>query len=249
MPNRILREGILTSEAVDMLDEGAEVFYRRLMSVVDDYGRFHGNPELLRSYLYPLRVDKIKISEIKRHIQKCSDAKLLNFYLIENKPFVQLENFKQQIRTNKSKFPPPIANEINREQLLANDINREQMISSASKCSPYSYAYSETEAISIDTNVSHPLSGDLEVFDFLKKTISKMYNRRESTPWNEKESKKLKEIAKRPEARAECMEIHALYESGTYQYFRRDIYTLLNNWTGELDRARLQQGGKEVANA
>jgi hypothetical protein len=40
MPVRILREGILTSERVDTLSPAAEVFYRRLMSVVDDFGRF-----------------------------------------------------------------------------------------------------------------------------------------------------------------------------------------------------------------
>ncbi len=48
MPNRILREGILTSERVNLLSWEAEVFYRRLMSVVDDYGRFHAHPALLR---------------------------------------------------------------------------------------------------------------------------------------------------------------------------------------------------------
>jgi hypothetical protein len=39
MPSRLLREGILDSEAVNALSFAAEVFYRRLMSVVDDFGR------------------------------------------------------------------------------------------------------------------------------------------------------------------------------------------------------------------
>ncbi len=39
MPNRIIREGILTSEAVNSLSWEAEVFFRRLLSVVDDFGR------------------------------------------------------------------------------------------------------------------------------------------------------------------------------------------------------------------
>ena len=49
MPNRILREGILSSERVDALSEGAEILYRRLMSVVDDYGRYFAHPTLIRS--------------------------------------------------------------------------------------------------------------------------------------------------------------------------------------------------------
>jgi T5orf172 domain len=32
MPNRVIREGILSSERVDQLDAASEVFYRRLMS-------------------------------------------------------------------------------------------------------------------------------------------------------------------------------------------------------------------------
>jgi hypothetical protein len=36
MPNRILRAGIITSDRVNALDFGAEVFYRRLMSAVDE---------------------------------------------------------------------------------------------------------------------------------------------------------------------------------------------------------------------
>ena len=38
--------------------------------------------------------------------------------------------------------------------------------------------------------------------------------------------------------------IAELYESGKYEYFRRDIITLLNNWPGEVDRARLHGYGK-----
>ncbi len=40
MPNRVIREGILNSQRVNKLTEPAELFYRRLMSVVDDFGRF-----------------------------------------------------------------------------------------------------------------------------------------------------------------------------------------------------------------
>src|SRR3990167_11311858 len=57
MPNRILREGILSSERINTLSVHAELFYRRLLSVVDDYGRFFAHPALLRSACYPLRVD------------------------------------------------------------------------------------------------------------------------------------------------------------------------------------------------
>ena len=43
MPNRILRDTILRSERVARLSPTAELFYRRLMSVADDYGRYYAN--------------------------------------------------------------------------------------------------------------------------------------------------------------------------------------------------------------
>ena len=72
--------------------------------------------------------------------------------------------------------------------------------------------------------------------DELKNNINNLYNRKESTKWSDKEIKKLKEISKRQDAMQEFNQIKELYESG-YKYRRKDIITLLNNWTGELDRA------------
>ena len=58
MPNRVIREGILTSERIEMLGWAEEVFYRRLMSVVDDFGRYYARPALLRAACYPLLLTK-----------------------------------------------------------------------------------------------------------------------------------------------------------------------------------------------
>lgn len=60
MPSRWLREGILTSEKVDKLCPQAEILYRRLMSVVDDWGRYYANPALVRAACYPLAVDRVR---------------------------------------------------------------------------------------------------------------------------------------------------------------------------------------------
>lgn len=78
---------------------------------------------------------------------------------------------------------------------------------------------------------------DKDIKEILKKNISFLYHRKDSTSWTDKENSKLVEIAKRADAIQEFEEIKKLYESG-YKYRRQDIITLLNNWTGELDRAR-----------
>lgn len=106
MPNRILREGILTSDRVEKLSDGAEVFYRRLMSVVDDYGRFDARPMLLMTGCYPLRADVMKPASIAHWIKECVDAGLIRLYEVKGKPYLELLDFRQQTRT-KEKYPAP----------------------------------------------------------------------------------------------------------------------------------------------
>lgn len=78
--------------------------------------------------------------------------------------------------------------------------------------------------------------------NILKEKVSLLFNRRPTTPWSDKETKQLREVSKRPEAIQELAAIEALYGSG-YIYRRRDIMTLLNNWTVELDRAQARGMG------
>jgi hypothetical protein len=107
MPNRILREGILSSDAVNALSLGAEVFYRRLMSVVDDFGRFDGRVNILRASLYAVKLDKVSEKEIENWINECVNQNLLLMYVVDNKQFVEVVKFNQQKRTMKSKWPSP----------------------------------------------------------------------------------------------------------------------------------------------
>ena len=80
----------------------------------------------------------------------------------------------------------------------------------------------------------------------LKHRLNTLYCRRETTAWSKKEIISLKEISKRNGVLDEMTEIENLYNSG-YQYARRDIKTLLNNWTTELDRARLKNKPRRLA--
>lgn len=124
MPNRIVREGILSSQRVDLLKWEEEVFYRRLHSIVDDYGRFEANPKLLRSRCYPLRVDKVREADISRWLTACEIAGLILLYESAGKEYLQVCDFRQTTRTP-SRYPNP--------QVLfgADDSNCEQMKSNA----------------------------------------------------------------------------------------------------------------------
>lgn len=80
-------------------------------------------------------------------------------------------------------------------------------------------------------------SFDARVFENLKDRVNKLFNRRSTTAWSEKEIKQLKAVAKREGVLDELTEIETLYNSG-YQYKRKDVITFLNNFSTELDRAR-----------
>lgn len=107
MPNRILREGILTSERVNSLSPNAELFYRRLQSVVDDFGRFTGNLTLLRASCYPLKLDSVKEDSISKHLAECVGARLIVLYTVAGKAYLELQDFRQQVRAKDSKYPSP----------------------------------------------------------------------------------------------------------------------------------------------
>lgn len=122
MPSRIIREGIITSELVNKLTDRAELFYRRLMSVADDYGRYYANPSLLRAACYPLKLDKVSEKDIKQHLSECTEAGIIKLYC--DTKYLQIMNFGQQTRS-KSKFPEPSENEL----LINCEADAKQMLS------------------------------------------------------------------------------------------------------------------------
>ena len=107
MPSRVIRDGILESEAINSLSWNAELFYRRLMSVVDDFGRYNAHSMLLRSRCYPMQFDKVEDSDVTKWLKECVEAGLIRLYKVENKPYLELLRFNQRTRQAVSKFPAP----------------------------------------------------------------------------------------------------------------------------------------------
>lgn len=105
MPSRLLREGILDSDAVNSLTAAEEVFYRRLMSVVDDFGRFDGRLPILRSRLYALK-PAIRDTDISHWIAACVKAGLIAVYERGGKPYILFHKLGEP-RAKESKYPPP----------------------------------------------------------------------------------------------------------------------------------------------
>ena len=95
----------MTSDKVNSLTPQGEVFYRRLMSILDDYGRYDGREAILLAQLYPLQMHKVKTKDISRWMKECVKAKLLYLYVHGGKPYIEVANFRQRLRAKVSKWP------------------------------------------------------------------------------------------------------------------------------------------------
>jgi len=124
MPNRIIRDGILSSESVDALDFAEEVFYRRLQSVADDHGRFYANPKLIRAACYPLRLDRVSDDDVISWMKGCAAAGLVDIYVgTDGKKYIQIIKFGQRVQA-RSKFPDPSNDVIHGDSPLPTVENR-----------------------------------------------------------------------------------------------------------------------------
>jgi len=107
LPNRILREGILESERIHKISPMAELFYRRLMSIADDYGRYACDVPVLLSRCFPRRPTWADESTIPLWVEECREAGLLLVYQVDGRKYLEIIDFRQQFRAKKSKWPAP----------------------------------------------------------------------------------------------------------------------------------------------
>lgn len=117
MPNRIIRDGILESEKFDNVAPLSQLFYRCLMSVVDDFGRYSADIPVLLSRCFPRRPSWADEGLVTLALSECSQAGLLILYVVDGRNYLEMLAFGQRLRENqRSKFPdPPKSAESSRE--------------------------------------------------------------------------------------------------------------------------------------
>lgn len=152
MPTRLIREGILTSERVASLSWEAEVFYRRLLSLVDDYGLSDARPSVLRSALYPLQLEKMSECNVQRCLAACEMAGLILLFARNGKSFLMVRDFGQSLRSA-PKYPLPDGYKAiqigkSKYQLVTPDDDCLQLQTGENSCEQlctYADAYSKTD--------------------------------------------------------------------------------------------------------
>lgn len=71
----------------------------------DDFGRFHGDPRLVRCACFPLLA--LKDSTVGEWLSDCELAGLVVSYEVDGRRYVSIVDFKQRMRQMTGKFPPP----------------------------------------------------------------------------------------------------------------------------------------------
>ncbi len=104
MPNRLIREGFLDSEAIHALGDAAECFFHRLMLTADDAGRMDGRVEILRARLFPLDISR-RASDVEKTLSECVAQGLVIPYERKGQRFLQVAKWQRCSPCVTSKYP------------------------------------------------------------------------------------------------------------------------------------------------
>lgn len=104
MPNRILRDWT-DSYRVEALTAAGERMFVRLIMKVDDHGRFHADPRLVKSACFPLLT--VPDTHVGRWLDELDAAGLIVRYEVAGRNYLSICGFGQRLRAKRAKFPPP----------------------------------------------------------------------------------------------------------------------------------------------
>lgn len=215
MPQRFLRPGIRTSERWNSVSFAAQSLYVRLLTLVDDYGRYDGRASVLWGECFAVWNEQnpdvsVNLQQVEEMLQQLAAKELIHRY--ENgRKVVQIVQWQERVREGcVSKWP----------------------------------AFGELAATCSDLLLPSPPPSPCTIASTpspLHLRIGGWFRRKSSTAWSEKELKALKVVEKAETSSEDIGVLEAYYTAefpADKDYRRRDIITLLNNWPGEIDRAK-----------
>jgi len=91
---------------MNKLSRFAENLFYRLVMKADDYGNMQSNPIILKSDLYPLQ-PTTRITEISQALFDLADLGIIVLYDAEEKGYLHIKNYRQQLRWPTPKHPLP----------------------------------------------------------------------------------------------------------------------------------------------
>lgn len=83
----------------------SERLFVRLIMRADDYGRFHGDPRLIKANCFPL-CDEITVNQIAAWLDEVCARGLIVIYSAGGRRLLAIANYGQRLRTSRAKFLP-----------------------------------------------------------------------------------------------------------------------------------------------
>jgi hypothetical protein len=106
MPQRFLRPGITTSDPWNACSFPAQSFYVRILTLVDDFGRYDGRIPVLHSHCFALRHDVTR-EDTDKFLTELVEHGLVRLYRVKDKNYIQVLKWNERTRSDKSKYPDP----------------------------------------------------------------------------------------------------------------------------------------------
>lgn len=106
MPQRFLRPGITESDNWNACSFEAQSLYVRLLTLVDDFGRYDGRIPVIHAHAFALRPDikPLRTAALRSELVKHN---LIDVYSVEGKEYLQLLRWQERTRSERSKYPDP----------------------------------------------------------------------------------------------------------------------------------------------
>lgn len=224
MPTRLLRDWT-DSQRLDGISADAERLFMRLIMKADDYGRFHADPRMVKAFCFPL-VDNLRPNDLSRWLDELSTRQLILRYEADGRKLLAIPRYGQRLKLSKAKFPPMPGEQ---DDWLPMGGDFREVPGSSGK-----FPLEEKRREKEEEEKGMPTA--------LQVRIGKLLNRRETTRWDKKELAALKAIGIPEEEDLELLEnFYFAVIPKDRDYRRTSLLTLLNNWNGELDKARFHE--------
>jgi uncharacterized phage protein (TIGR02220 family) len=105
MPCRVVRDGLIKSEKVNSLNDSSQMFFVRLLLIVDDHGRYDGRPMAIRTAAYPTTdICHTRVGEMLSDVCRVG---LVQRYHVKGKDYIAIPGFDQRIRVKRARYPDP----------------------------------------------------------------------------------------------------------------------------------------------
>lgn len=105
--DRMVYAGIQNSKKMARLSWFQRDFFRGLLHVADDYGRFEADVEMLRTVLYVRQLSKVTMRDVQDALLRCAAAEvgLVKLYTVEGRGYGKVVNFRQTLQKRRALYP------------------------------------------------------------------------------------------------------------------------------------------------